>query len=169
MGPKFNAENNAKYMALIKHILSVAPETLEQKSSKGYTPLQLAVLTNRKKLVAYLISVGANQRHRDRMGKNMLHSMLANVQHCRMYGPGLQGMIELFDEKAVKEMLLERTSQPESASPLAYWMLRNGNSFEKPDILEVLAKYSTGEDLAMINSEGDLPLHFVSSFLRASR
>lgn len=72
-------------------------------------------------------------------------------------------MTDLFDEKAVKEMLLERTSQPESATPLAYWMLRNGNNFKKPDILEVLAKYSNGEDLAMINSEGDLPLHFVGS------
>ncbi|CAG8970761.1 hypothetical protein HYALB_00001546 [Hymenoscyphus albidus] len=159
-GLNSNVENDEKHMALIKHIFSVAPETLEQKSSKGYTPLQLAILTNRNKVASYLISIGANQRHRDRSGRNMLHSMVATLHHHRKNAAGLQNMISLFNEEAVEEMLVERTSQPESATPLAYWMLHNGQSFIKPEIIAVLAKYSSGEDLTMINSEGDLPLHF---------
>lgn len=72
-------------------------------------------------------------------------------------------MIELFDKHLIREMMVERcTLAPGSLTPLANWMARNMGSYKKTDIAAILAEYSTGEDLEMINGEGDLPLHVVS-------
>jgi hypothetical protein len=153
-----------KYLGLIKHLISVAPETLEQKSSEGWTPLQIAVLAEQPAVVSYLLSEGANQRHRDKAGRNVLHSMLAyrHGGRAKTDPERLQKMIELFDKAAVEEMLLERcTENPGALTPLAYWMAKNCGVYSKPDIVTILSKYSNGEDLAMINGEGDLPLHVV--------
>jgi hypothetical protein len=86
-------EDHPEYLALIKHLISVLPDSLEQKSSEGWTPLHLA---------------GA-------------------------------------------------------LTPLAYWMAKNNGNHKKSDIVEILTSYSSGEELEMINGEGDLPLHVVSS------
>jgi uncharacterized protein (DUF2249 family) len=40
-------------------------------------------------------------------------------------------------------------------------MAKNNGNYKKPDIIEALSKYSSGEELEMINGEGDLPLHVV--------
>lgn len=157
-----NEEDNPKYMALIKHLLSVVPETLEQKSSQGWTPLQIAVWARRADVASYLISQGANQRSRDKMGRNMLHSMLTNQSNGGAITDikRLRAMIELFDKDAVKEMMVERcTLSPGALTPLALWMSNNKASHKKADIAVVLAEYATGEELEMINGEGDLPLH----------
>ena len=69
-------------------------------------------------------------------------------------------MIDLFDKDGVKEMLLERCiSHPGALTPLAYWMSNSGGGYTKTDVIEILCKHSNGEDLEMINGEGDLPLH----------
>jgi hypothetical protein len=74
----------------------------------------------------------------------------------------LQKLLELFHKDAVKEMLLERCNEtPGALIPLANWMAKNGGSYKKPDFIAILSKYSSGEDLEMINGEGDLPLHVV--------
>jgi hypothetical protein len=73
----------------------------------------------------------------------------------------LNDMLKEFDKEAVKEMLVERAAvQPGALTPLAYWMARN-TQYKKADIIEALSKYSSGEELEMINGEGDLPLHVV--------
>jgi len=152
-----------KYIALIKHLVSVLPESLEEKSSEGWTPLQIAVFAQREEVVSYLISIGANQRHRDRIGRNVVHTMVAFHRNSSKNNvEKLQRMIEGFDEEAVKEMLLERCNySPGALTPLAYWMAKNGGAYCKADVVELLSRYSTGEDLEMINGEGDLPLHVV--------
>jgi len=72
----------------------------------------------------------------------------------------LEKMLELFDKNALKEMLLERcTDTPGALTPIAYWMAKNGGSFKGKKVISTLSKYSNGEDLEMINGEGDLPLH----------
>jgi hypothetical protein len=158
-------ETTKDYFALIKHILAVAPETLEKKSASGYTPLQTAVLINRKDVVAYLLSVGANQRTRDRLGRNVLHS-LAPKNRTEKKMADIQSMVDLFDKNIVKEMLLERTSTASGAlTPLAYWMsqgLAHNSDHIKLDFISLLTQHSTGEELEMINGEGDLPIHVVS-------
>lgn len=148
----------------------MVPEALEQKSSEGWTPLQLAVIKQRVPIIEYLISIGANQRHRDKMGRNMLHSMLLSTQAYTQYvskgwdktdRERLQKVLALFDKEALKEMFLERcTDSPGALTPLAYWMANNGN-YKGKKVIEMLSKYSTGEELEMINGEGDLPLHVV--------
>ncbi len=166
---KEKIENISRYLALIKHLVSVLPESLEQKSSEGWTPLQIAVFTHQTEVVSYLISVGANQRSRDKAGRNVVHNMLVQQQKnglAKTDAEKLQKMIELFDKAAVGEMLLERSSErPGALTPLAYWMSKNDGVYKKPDIVTILSKYSNGEDLEMINGEGDLPLHMVRIFL----
>jgi len=156
-------EQSDTYLALIKHLVSVQPESLEKKSSQGWTPLALAVWQRQEEVVSYLISVGANQRSRDRLNRNMVHSMVVyRSYHAKSGTKKLQRMIELFDKDAVKEMLLERCNEsPGALTPLAYWMARNNGTYKKSDFIEILAKYSSGEELEMINGEGDLPLHVV--------
>ncbi|TVY75886.1 Uncharacterized protein LSUE1_G007435 [Lachnellula suecica] len=143
------------YLALIKHLVSVTPGSLEKKSSQGWTPLHVAAWLRREDVVSYLISVGANQRCRDRLGRNIIHSI------CAKGGPKLlDGMLQLFDKDAVKEMLLERCNiTPGALTPLAYYMSTNAGRNKKTFFIEALSRYSSGEELEMINGEGDLPLH----------
>lgn len=162
------------YLALIKHIVSVVPGVLEQKSSEGWTPLQVAVLTHQPEVVAYLLSEGANQRHRDKAGRNVLHSMVASHRNgsSKNDAKKLQSLIELFDKAAIKEMLVERCNErPGALTPLALWMAKNYGNYKKTDIVSILNKYADGgEHLSMINGEGDLPLHVVCSLaLRSGR
>lgn len=76
----------------------------------------------------------------------------------------LPKLLDLFDKDTVKDMFLERCNEsPGALTPLAYWMARAGTGGSKdPEFLAILAKHSSGEDLEMINGEGDLPLHVVS-------
>jgi len=148
---------------LIKHLVTVRPDFLEQKSSEGFTPLQVAVHEDRLSIVSYLISCGANQRHRDKFGRNMIHSLLVYPKTWDVENDVevLNDMLKEFDKEAVKEMLVERAAvQPGALTPLAYWMAKN-TQYKKADIIEALSKYSSGEELEMINGEGDLPLHVV--------
>lgn len=152
-----------EYLGLIKHLVSVLPDSLEQKSSEGWTPLHLAVYADREDVVSYLISVGANQRSRDKAGRNMVHSMLYRAFGAKSDAKKVKELLELFDKAALKEMLVERCNQaPGALTPLAYWMAKNNGNYKKSDIIELLTSYSSGEELEMINGEGDLPLHVVS-------
>lgn len=98
----------------------------------------------------------------------MAHSMLVDqgyqtARNDEKDAKELKQLLELFDKAALKEMLLERCSQaPGALTPLAYWMAKNGGDYKKADVVEVLTSYSSGEELEMINGEGDLPLHVVS-------
>lgn len=127
-------------------------------------------MAQRPEVVSHLISIGANQRHRDKLNRNMVHSMVTfKIGGAKTDAEKLQAMIGLFDKEAVKEMLLERCKiSPGALTPLGHWMASNGSSYKKVDIIAILSKYSNGEDLGMINGEGDLPLHvvcFLSSLL----
>lgn len=105
--------------------------------------------------------MGADQRARDKLGRNIVHGLVAYRHGGSKNDPEkLQAMINLFDKDGVKEMLIERCiNHPGALTPLAYWMSCSGGGHKKADIIEILSKYSTGEDLEMINGEGDLPLH----------
>ena len=153
---------------MIKHLLSVTPEALEQKSSEGWTPLQVALFAQREDVITHLISVGANQRHRDKLGRNMMHTMLLDPNQLAHSDPEkLRSLMTLFNKEAIKEMLLERCSiAPGALTPLALWMARSGAGNTNTKFIKVLSEYSDGGDLEMINGEGDLPLHVVSFFVQ---
>ena len=93
----------------------------------------------------------------------MIHSMVISGSYpAEDNTKTLQKMLEVFDKDAVKEMLLERCNEaPGALTPLAYWMAKNRGSYKKPDFIAILAEYSSGKDLEMVNGEGDLPLHVV--------
>jgi ankyrin repeat protein len=150
---------------LIKHLISVSPESLEHKSSEGFTPLQLAVFARRPELVSYLLSAGANQLHRDNMGRNMVHTIVCHKQgRARTDAEEFESLLSLFDREKVKEMMLERcTAAPGALTPLAYWMAGNNSiRCRSKDLVEVLTSHGGGQELEMINGEGDLPVHVVS-------
>lgn len=100
------------------------------------------------------------------MGRNMVHSMVASQGGIiRTKYQDISTLLKLFDKTAVKEMLVERCSiHPGALTPLGLWMYLNtsNGSWDNSKIPEVLSEYSDGEDLEMINGEGDLPLHVVS-------
>ncbi|CZT02079.1 related to ankyrin [Rhynchosporium agropyri] len=158
----YGSRSQKKYLALIKQLVSVAPETVNQKSSEGLTPLHLAVLACEPDVISILLTAGANQRLRDKAGRNVVHHMLAPKNDLRVNTSvkNLEEMIILFEKHAVKDMILERcTERPGALTPLAYYMAKNQGKHRKPDIVSALSHFSNGEDLTMINGEGDLPLH----------
>lgn len=157
----YKKSESPQYLALIKHLVSVLPDSIEQKSSEGWTPLQVALFAQRQDAVEYLISIGANQRHRDKIGRNMMHTMVATrYQSANTDAKSFKELVSLFDTDSVKNMLVERCAHtPGALTPLALWLSRNGRQYKKTDFLKILCAYSTGEDLEMINGEGDLPLH----------
>jgi ankyrin repeat protein len=144
---------------LIKHLISVSPDSLEHESSEGFTPLQLAVFARRPELVSYLLSAGANQLHGDKMGRNMVHTIVCHKQgRARTDAEEFESLLSLFDKGKVKEMMLERCT----AAPGALMAGNNSIPCRSKDIVEVLTSYGGGQELEMINGEGDLPLHVVS-------
>lgn len=141
----------------------MAPDLLEKKSSEGWTPLQIACFTLNNDVISFLISIGANQHSRDRLGRNMMHSLLTRpCQFGDITPNSLRELINHFDKKAVQVMFVERSSSaPGALTPLASWMAQAGNEPRFPEIIKVLSEYSSVEELEMINGEGDLPLHVV--------
>ncbi len=142
------------------------PESLEHKSVHGWTPLHLAVAVRRPEIVELLMAAGANQRARDKCGRNVIHIMAGSDPEI------LRKMISLFDKAHVKEMFLEKCNQGESFSqlaPLSYWMVKNAqnsdwnsiNPDQKLEVIKVFAEHSQADDMELINGEGDLPLHQV--------
>lgn len=150
------------YMALIKHLISVLPEALDHKSFDGWTPLHLAVLVLQEEVISHLISLGADQRSRDKHGRNVVHHMFTHTSRLENDDTEkLDKIIKLFDKEAVKEMLVERCNfKPGALTPLAYWMAV-GRGKNSGSIIKALSEYSDGRDLEMINGEGELPLHAV--------
>lgn len=149
------------YINLLKHILAKSPDLLEKKSSEGYSPLHAAVKINKPRTVEFLIAQGANQRSRDKEGRNMLHTMLAPGAYARTDVKELKVLIELFDKDALKEMSVERCSvHPGALTPLGLWLSKGQSAYD--DIITLLAGYSDPTAYEMINGEGDLPLHVVS-------
>ncbi|KAG4030376.1 hypothetical protein MFRU_012g01140 [Monilinia fructicola] len=153
--------DKVKHLNLIKHLVSVLPESvLTLKSSEGYTPLHLAVKRQNIPIIEFLLSVGASPRSRDRRNRNIMHTLAAAADGItEEVVSRLDSIIKLFHKKDVQEMSLERADvYPSALTPLALWMSQHPHH-DQTEILEVLLKYSTGEELEMINGEGDLPLH----------
>lgn len=91
-----------------------------------------------------------------------MHTLVAAATNVNKQTiPRLESIIKLFNKKDIQEMLLERSDEyPSALTPLALWMSKTLH-YDSENVLEVLLKHSTGEELEMINGEGDLPLHVV--------
>lgn len=118
---------------------------------------------NKPRTVEFLIARGANQRSRDKEGRNVLHTILAPDSWARTDIKDLKALLKLFDKEAIKEMSTERCSiHPGALTPIGLWLSTSKGDYKSDSVVSLLAEYSDVAALEMINGEGDLPLHVVS-------
>lgn len=157
---------------LLRYICKVRPDAVHHKSASGLTPLQLAFSLYRTEMIKILLENGADQTCRNGAGDNIVHSLL-NKQFIDNEDklPRTRELLQLIDERLLPSLFLERTTtQPGAATPLATFMydfVKANNSYhtnqETPEYvlkyLTLILEFSKGEDLGVVNSEGDTPLH----------
>jgi ankyrin repeat protein len=167
------ADPNEHTDRLVKYLMKAIPASLETKSFAGYTPLHLAFKLGRLSIAKILIDAGANQATRDTHANNLIHDAVSNLpadrngKSVRIFGE----LLELLDPELRSNMFHQRNSSVTmtGATPLHAFIQQNyGSSYHSYEaewvkqhvaIANMLLKYSKGEDLAIINGSGDLPLH----------
>ncbi|KAF2436400.1 ankyrin repeat protein [Tothia fuscella] len=156
---------------ILSYLIEVMPASLETKSSTGHTPLQLCYHRGRLSLAKILIAAGANQTTRDNSSNNLIHSAVQSVGSAKSKASErFTEMLDLLDPEKRKAMFTQRSSSTSGtgATPLHTFLQSNYNlGFRHSDkaqkrhleIVKILLKYSKGEELRVINSAGDTPLH----------
>ncbi|TAQ87996.1 hypothetical protein B7494_g3670 [Chlorociboria aeruginascens] len=145
-----------RYMEFAANNGNDARIKLLEAAGQGFEKAIGAWLNKKRELVLHSAILYDPQKKED------IPNYLALIKYIVSDVEQLQSMIHLFDKEAIKEMLLERCADsPGALTPLALWMAKNaGQQLNmKFGIVKELCKYSTGEELQMINGEGDLPLH----------
>lgn len=162
------AKQNEETYKLIKYLIEVMPESLEVKSSDGYTPLALAFSLQHLEAAKILIEAGADQTVRDYAGSNILHLLL-----CPAYNNApaddhekVKSFLEIVDKRLVPSLLIERSSRdPGSLTPFAGWV--RSHSSDDGDMLRTLldfASFTGNEHLELLDASGDTPLHYIVKF-----
>lgn len=153
-------------MELIRYLIEAIPQSIETPSKEGWTPLLLAFSLNRFHAAQVLIEAGANQRRRDKLGRNIMHLAFADInEDLKSQTVEVKKMIELTDRRAVQELSVERcTVDPGALTPLGRWLYCLQRRFDsdlsaKRDVLELILGLSDGADLEMMDGSGQLPLH----------
>ncbi|XP_014560340.1 hypothetical protein COCVIDRAFT_89408 [Bipolaris victoriae FI3] len=154
---------------LLRQLCKSHPEALEKRSVDGMTPLHLAFALHRIEMAKILIEAGADQTTRNNEGHNIVHSILEFYQACNVKTSVLCKILGLIDTRLIPSLFLERTqSAPGAATPLGRWVHINVQSreynFDKErheETLKMLLEFSKGEDLGIINGDGDTPVHAV--------
>lgn len=159
---------------LINYLIRTFPSSLEKKSQFGYTPLHLAFSLRCVAAAKDLLAAGADPTTRDHRGNNILHTLL-----CPIYGNNrfqsddqdIREMMELLDPELLATLSTQRSAdEPGSATPLARWMKKATSEYrcyhigseKAAAVLRILlAASATGEELELIDSVGDTPLHTV--------
>lgn len=153
--PKKDASNPS-----LDFLIRNMPENVDAKSSLGDTPLQVAFRLNRLYAAKALIAAGANQTTRNRMGENLIHTILqANGSDPDI----LRATLALLDQSLIPIMLLERCASIDigSLTPLALWIHKSSISSTGPKVLQVLLEHSKGADLEIMDGAGDYPLNYL--------
>ncbi|KAJ4983396.1 hypothetical protein SVAN01_11131 [Stagonosporopsis vannaccii] len=173
-------------LQLLRHLCETRPDLIDQKSATGLTPLQLAFSLHRVEMAKILINAGADQTSRNHNNENLIHSALRfNIPSNKDARTKLRQLIELVDSRLIMGMFVERSSShPGALTPLAQWLytvvrsnsnryqytLHHYNNYDNApnfdtahdqDMMRLLLDSSKGEDLALVNGEGDTPLHAV--------
>ena len=144
----------------LEFLLRNMPEAVDAKSSMGITPLQLAFQLNRLYAAKTLIAAGANQATRNRMGENLLHTIVtANSSDPKV----LRATLGLLEQSLIPTMLLERCASTGvgSLTPLAFWIHNSTIGNTDAEVVQVLLEYSKGADLEIMDGAGDYPLHYL--------
>ncbi|KAF2621315.1 ankyrin [Macroventuria anomochaeta] len=169
-------------MELLRHLCETQPDSINHKSATGLTPLQLAFSLHRVEMAKILINAGADQTSRNHNNDNLIHSALNHAMINADDGrKKLRELLELIDARLITGMFTERAnSAPGASTPLAQWIYtdirRDSSDYgyncdykdqphatitKQQETLRLLLEFSKGEDLDLVNSEGDTPLHAV--------
>ncbi|KAF2849331.1 ankyrin repeat protein-like protein [Plenodomus tracheiphilus IPT5] len=156
---------------LLRHLCRTRPEALENRSSSGLTPLHLAFSLHRVEMIKILIEAGVDQTCRNNARENIVHSMLTAQTKTTKKDENiaqLRELLGLIDARLIQSLFEERTTQyPGASTPLARWLYNYAKPFShtvvdvsnREKFLQVLLEFSKGEDLSIINAEGDTPVH----------
>ncbi|ETI20598.1 hypothetical protein G647_08636 [Cladophialophora carrionii CBS 160.54] len=142
-------------------LLEKMPDALEVRAGDGKTPLHLAFEVQRYYAAKKLIAAGANQATKDRVGRNIMHTILDTIPVDK---PAFLGsVINMLDKTVVVPLLLERCSTIESTgnTPLAVFLGRITSRTGWEESLKLLLSLSGGKDLEKMDGAGDYPLHTV--------
>jgi ankyrin repeat protein len=158
-------DNNSLH--LLRQLCKTHPEALQHRSSNGMTPLQLAFRLHRVAMIKVLLEAGVDQTCRDNDGANIVHSILSRNFVRLDLGDldRIRELLGLVDPRLLPSLFLERTTEgPGAATPLAYWMHQcvegsDGNDKDLEKFVRLILEFSKGEDLGIVNGEGDTPLH----------
>jgi ankyrin repeat protein len=142
---------------LLDFLIQRMPENIDTKTSSGVTPLQIAFELNRLYAAKTLIAAGANQATRNRVGENLIHTMLrANHSDALALRAGLH----LLEQSLIPGMLVQRCARSPvgSLTPLAFWIRQRSPIENDPEIFQILLERSRGADLEIMDGAGDYPL-----------
>lgn len=156
-------------LRLLRHVCKSSPDSLNHKSATGFTPLQLAFSLHRVEMIKVLIEAGADQTCRTHAGDNIIHSILSGASTSSEDSlPRTRNLFSLIDPRLLPSLFQERTTTvPGAATPLARWLYATNQptpydevtTGDPEKLLETILEFSKGEDLDLINGEGDTPVH----------
>jgi ankyrin repeat protein len=154
---------------LLRHLCKTHPGAIHHKSATGTTPLQLAFTLHRIEMIKILIEAGADQTCRNFAGSNIIHSMLSShFLNADKDLARIRAMLAMIDKRLLASLFTERTTElPGAATPLARWIhdctktyaYNNTANTDRERFVQVFLEFSKGEDLDIVNGEGDTPLH----------
>lgn len=148
-----------RYRELIKYLINAEPQSLETKSTEGFTPLSLAFSLGRVEAIRILLAAGANPTARDALGRNILHLALYAVA---THAVKLDDLLTLVDKPLLQELALERCSEaPTGMTPLARWLETSRQQKGRTETLTTLHRHTGGEALTMMSGDGQFPMHQV--------
>lgn len=157
-------KTNEQSLNLLRHLCEIHPKALEHRSANGMTPLQLAFALHRIEMVRALLEAGADQTTRDNTGANIVHSIFNNINRQNKSVEQTRELLGLIDARLLSSLFTERTTDmPGAATPLARWLhVASIGSSVVPyneEVLKLILEFSKGEDLSIVNGEGDTPIH----------
>lgn len=168
---------------VLDYLIQALPSSIHAKSARGWTPLHISFALGLSDAASHLISAGADRTCRDRKGNNILHALLYSVREEACNDPAVvQRMLSLLDKPLITALSVERSLElPGAATPIACWLhalpsdrqsttcktldeyerikQSEKQAKERAELMRILLNFSSGEELNMVNGEGDTPLH----------
>ena len=152
------SDDTSQATRLLRYLIQAMPDSIDNKSVEGITPLQVAFQLYRADAAKALIEAGADQTCRDKSGRNLVHTLLGTHLNKGNEVTKLKQMLDLIDKRVLPGLFLERCVG--SLTPMAAW-LGSHSSSDNVDVqvMRCLLEHSRGQELGMINGDGDTPLH----------
>ncbi|KAK7214476.1 hypothetical protein V2G26_002479 [Clonostachys chloroleuca] len=161
---------------LVKFLIDVCPDALENRSSNGYTPLMSACWNRNVQIMNILIEANVDQSVRLDTGHNILHVALSRKQDVDT----LRQILDVIDPTLHAHLSQQRRRLTHGGTaPIHSWISMvcgqggnrkydysrrrwheyHGEWRNVAQILNLLLEYPNAEGLELLNSVGDTPLH----------